>query len=103
MKPPFLSLALALLSTTLAVLALLGWALDIAALKQGLASSVAMNPATALCLALLGLEAIRMNTLNNHAVLSKAGQLAIADATPVPGNEANDSSPPAADTKEAQP
>jgi len=36
-----------------------------------------MNPTTAVCLALLGLEAIRMNTLNEHAVLSKAGQLAI--------------------------
>jgi PAS domain S-box-containing protein/putative nucleotidyltransferase with HDIG domain len=76
-KPPLLSPALALLATLLALSALLGWALDIATLKQGLASSVAMNPATALCLALLGLEAIRMNALNAHAVLAKAGQLAI--------------------------
>jgi PAS domain S-box-containing protein len=77
MKPPLLPLGLALLATLLAVSALLGWALDIAALKQGLASSVAMNPVTAVCLALLGLEAFRMNALNAHAGLAKAGQLAI--------------------------
>ena len=77
MKPPLLAPALALLATLLAVSALLGWALDIAALKRGLASSVAMNPVTAVCLALLGLEAVRMNALNAHAALAKAGQLAI--------------------------
>ena len=77
MKPHLLSLVLALLATSLAVLALLGWALDIDTLKQGLASSVAMNPVTAACLALLGLEAIRMNAWNAHAALDKAGQLAI--------------------------
>ena len=77
MTPPRLSTALALLATLLGLSALLGWALDIAALKQGLASSVAMNPATAVCLALLGLEAVRMNALNANAVLAKAGQLAI--------------------------
>jgi len=77
MRPPLFPLALALLSSILAVLALLGWALDIEPLKHGMASSVAMNPATAVCLILLGLEAIRINTLNDHAVLSKGGQLAI--------------------------
>ena len=77
MKPQLLSSALALLATLLGLSALLGWALDIAALKQGLASSVAMNPLTAVCLALLGLEAIRMNGWNAHAGLAKAGQLAI--------------------------
>ena len=77
MKPSLLSPALALLATLLAVSALLGWVLDIAALKQGLGSSVAMNPATAVCLALLGLEAVRMHAMNTHAALAKAGQLAI--------------------------
>lgn len=77
MKPPLLSPVLALLATLLALSAILGWALDIAALKQGLGSSVAINPATAVCLALLGLEAVRMSTLNAHAALAKAGQLAI--------------------------
>jgi len=77
MTPPRLSPALALLATLLALSALLGWALDIAALKRGLASSVAMNPVTAVCLALLGLEAFRMNALKAHAALAKAGQLAI--------------------------
>ena len=77
MNPPRLSPAFALLATLLALSALLGWAFDIAALRQGLASSVAMNPVTAVCLALLGLEAVRMNALNAHAALAKVGQLAI--------------------------
>ena len=77
MPPPRLSTALALLATLLGLSAFLGWALDIAALKQGLASSVAMNPVTAVCLVLLGLEAARMNALNAHAALAKAGQVAI--------------------------
>lgn len=77
MKPPLLSPTLALLATLSALSALLVWALDIATLKQGPASSVAMNSATAVCLALLWLEAIRMNTFNAHAVLAKAGQLAL--------------------------
>ena len=77
MTPPRLSTALALLATLLGLSALLGWALDIVALKRGLASSVAMNPATAVCLVLLGLEAARMNAWNAHAALAKAGQLAI--------------------------
>ncbi len=77
MTPPLLSLVLALLATLLALSAILGWALDIAVLKQGLVSSVATNPVTAVCLALLGLEAVRMNALNAHAALAKAGQLAI--------------------------
>ena len=77
MKPTRLSTVLALLATLLGLTALLGWALDIAALRQGLASSVAMNPATAVCLVLLGLEAARMHALNAHAGLAKAGQLAI--------------------------
>ena len=75
-RPPFL-LALPVLPSLLAVSALLGWVWDIPSLKQGLASSVSMNPATAICLALLGLEAIRINALNSYAALSKAGQLAI--------------------------
>ncbi len=77
MKLPGMPLALAGLAVVLALLALLGWALDVDALKQGLGSSVAMNPATAVCLVLLGLEALRMNALNPHATLAKAGQLAI--------------------------
>lgn len=73
MTPPRLSTSLALLATLLGLTALLGWALDIATLKQGLASSVAMNPATAVCLVLLGLEAMRMNTSNAHAPSPKPG------------------------------
>ncbi len=77
MTPPLLSPALALLATLLGLSALLGWTLDIDALKQGLATSVAMNPATAVCMTLLGLEAVRMNAWNAHAALAKAGQLVI--------------------------
>ncbi len=77
MKTPILSPFLALLPILVALLVLLGWALDIAALKQGLASSVATNPATAVCLALLSLEAARMGAWNAHPALAKAGQLAI--------------------------
>ncbi len=61
----------------MAVLSLVGWALDIEFLKRGMASSVAMNPTTAVCLILLAFEAIRLNTKNDHVVLNKAGQLAI--------------------------
>jgi hypothetical protein len=68
---------LPVLPIILAVLALLGWALDIDSLKHGMISSVAMNPATAVCMILLAFEAIRLNTKNTHAVLYKAGQLAI--------------------------
>ena len=60
-----LPLALALLSTILAVLALIGWVLDIEPLKHGMASSVAMNPTTFFCIILLGLEVIRINTLTH--------------------------------------
>jgi PAS domain S-box-containing protein len=77
MKPPLLPLSLALLATLLGLSALLGWALDIDILKRGHALSVAMNPATAVCLALLGLEAARMIALNAHAGLANAGQLVI--------------------------
>jgi PAS domain S-box-containing protein len=77
MTPPRLAPAFALLSVLLALSALLGWAFDIAVLKHGLASSVAMNPATAVCLALLGLEAVRMSVSNANAVLAKGGQLAV--------------------------
>jgi len=77
MRLPLASLALAILSALLGVSALLGWALDSASLKHGMASSVAMNPTTAFCLILLGLEAIRISTSSAHPVLSKAGQLAI--------------------------
>lgn len=77
MKLPGLPQVLAGLATLLALSALMGWALDVAPLKHGLSSSVAMNPSTAVCLALLGLEAVRMNALNAHAILANAGQLAI--------------------------
>ena len=61
----------------MATLALAGWVLDIAYLKRGIPSSVAMNPATAVCVILLAFEAMRLNTNSGHAVLYKAGQLAI--------------------------
>ena len=65
------------LSIILAVLALVGWTSYIDCLKRGLASGVAMNQATAVCLILLASEAIRLNAGNFHAALYKAGQLAI--------------------------
>ena len=67
----------ALLAPLRALSALPGRALDIAALEQGLASSAAMNPGTAVCLALLGLEAVRLTAFNALAALAKAGQAAI--------------------------
>jgi hypothetical protein len=36
-----------------------------------------MNPGTAVCLALLGLEAVRLTAFNALAALAKAGQAAI--------------------------
>ena len=77
MRQPLFPAVLALLSTVLALLVLTGWALDIDLLKHGMASSVAMNPTTAFCLVLLGLEAVRINTAGNHAAWSGAGQLAL--------------------------
>ena len=77
MKPALAPLACAVLATLIAVLALLGWALDIKPLRHGMASSVPMNPATAVCLLLLGLELIRISTSSAHATLSRAGRLAI--------------------------
>jgi diguanylate cyclase (GGDEF)-like protein/PAS domain S-box-containing protein len=58
-------------------LVLVGWFLDIASLRQGITSSVAMNPATATGFILLGLEALRLYTGNNNPWFSRAGQLAI--------------------------
>ena len=67
-----------MLPIILGVSALVGWAIDIEFLKRGMASSVAMNPATAVCLILLAFETIRLNTKSERAVLYQAGQLAIA-------------------------
>lgn len=61
----------------LAVLALAGWIWGIDSLKRGMTSSVAMNPAAAVCMILLAFEAIRLNVNNDQTVLYKAGQLAI--------------------------
>ena len=61
----------------LGVVAFIGWALDISILKQGTASSIAMNPATAVCFIFLGLEATRLHARNNVAFISRAGQLAV--------------------------
>ena len=68
---------LSILPLILGVLALIGWALDISILKQGAASSIAMNPATAVCFIFAGFEAIRLHARNNVAFMSRAGQLAI--------------------------
>lgn len=59
-------------------LALLGWLWDIDFLKRGMVASVAMNPATAICFILAGLETIRSLARNNTSSISHAGQLAIA-------------------------
>ncbi|TAN47962.1 MAG: PAS domain S-box protein [Methylococcaceae bacterium] len=59
-------------------LALIGWTLDSNILQQGIASSVAMNPATAVGFILLGLEALRWHSGSTDPWLDKAGQLAIA-------------------------
>lgn len=80
MKPTLLVKAgfiLAAISVILAGLALIGWAWDFAPIKHGLASSVAMNPASAVCLILLALETARLNMQDGHAVLSRARQLAV--------------------------
>ena len=61
----------------LGVIALIGWALDISILKQGAASSIAMNPATAVCFIFLGLEATRLHARNNVSFISRVGQLVI--------------------------
>ena len=59
------------------MLALVGWTLDIAPLRQGIASGVAMNPATAMGFLLLGLEALRLHARNNDSLVNKGGHLAI--------------------------
>jgi diguanylate cyclase (GGDEF)-like protein/PAS domain S-box-containing protein len=61
----------------LGVVALIGWALDISILKQGTASSIAMNPVTAVCFIFAGFEAIRLHARNNVAFISRAGQLVV--------------------------
>src|SRR5450759_5157459 len=61
----------------LGVVALIGWGWDIGILKWGTASSVAMNPLTAVCFIFLGLEATRLHARNNVAFISRAGQLVV--------------------------
>jgi signal transduction histidine kinase len=56
-------------------LALVGWTLDISFLRQGIASGVAMNPATAMGFLLLGLEALRLHARNIDPMFSKIGQI----------------------------
>lgn len=50
----------------LGLLALIGWAVDIDILKRSIASSVPMNPTTAVGFILLGLEATRLH-VGNHS------------------------------------
>jgi signal transduction histidine kinase len=73
----YLRFLLPALPIILGTLALLGWTLDIASLKQGIASGVAMNPATALGFILLGLEVFRLHARINNPLASRIGQLAI--------------------------
>lgn len=65
------------LTIILGLLALVGWNLNIDVLKRGIASSVAMNPATAIGFMLLGFEGLCWNVKNNNVFLNKAGQIAI--------------------------
>ena len=73
----YLRCLLPTLPIILGALALVGWALDITSLKQGIASGVAMNPATAMGFILLGLEALRLHTRINNPLVSRIGQIAI--------------------------
>ncbi len=61
----------------LGVLVLTGWALDVHILQQGIISSVAMNPATAMGFILLGLEALRLYAGINDLLVSRACLFAI--------------------------
>jgi PAS domain S-box-containing protein len=75
MSPGFI---LSILPIIIGSLAIIGWEWDIGALKWGIASSVSMNPATAVGFILLGLETLRLNSRNNAALLSRVGQLAVS-------------------------
>lgn len=68
---------LPILPIAVAALALAGWVLDSDFLRQGITSSVAMNPATTAGFILLGLEALRRLAGNNHSTLNRAGLFAI--------------------------
>jgi diguanylate cyclase (GGDEF)-like protein/PAS domain S-box-containing protein len=73
----YLRFLLPALPIILGALALVGWILNVAFLKQGIASGVAMNPATALGFILLGLEALRLHARIKNPLVGRIGQLAI--------------------------
>lgn len=75
MSPGFI---LSILPIIIGSLSIIGWEWDIGVLKWGMASSVSMNPATAVGFILLGLEALRLNSTNKAALLSRVGQLAVS-------------------------
>ncbi len=68
---------LSALPIILGLLALIGWALDIDILKRSIASTVPMNPTTAVGLILLGLEATRLQAGTTIFYLNRAGLWAI--------------------------
>jgi PAS domain S-box-containing protein len=70
-------LALSILPIIIGSLVIIGWEWDIGVLKWGIASSVSMNPATAVGFILLGLESLRLNSPNKAALFSRVGQLAV--------------------------
>lgn len=73
----YLRFLLPTLPIIIGMLALVGWTLNVSSLRQGIASGVAMNPATALGFILLGLEAIRLHAKNNDPLVSRGCHLAI--------------------------
>lgn len=66
-----------MLPVVIGTLALVGWLLDADHLKRGIASGVAMNPATATGFILLGFEALRLYAGNNDLLPGRIGQLAV--------------------------
>ena len=75
--PRSLRLALPALPIIIGVLVLIGWIEDIDVFKQVVASSVAMNPATAVGFILLAPEALRLSVANNSSFINRACRLAI--------------------------
>lgn len=70
-------LTLPTLPIIVGVLTLIGWTWDINVLKQAIASSVAMNPATAVGFILLGLAALQRYAITNASWANRVGYLAI--------------------------
>lgn len=61
----------------LGMLTLVGWAIKVNYLRQGIASSVAMNPATAIGFVLLGLETFRVHAGIHDPLIKKTGHIAL--------------------------